>query len=181
MRGALLVALTLAVAPSTSGPRYGTDGQLVRPDDYREWIFLSSGLGMTYGAVDKAGPPRFDNVFVTPAAYRNFLQTGSWPDGTMFALEVRAATSQGSINRGGHYQAGVQALEIHVKDRARFAKGWAFFAFDRTDQQLARPFPPTSRCQECHAGHGAVDETFVQFYPTLIPVARARGTFKGEN
>jgi len=33
---------------------------------------------------------------------------------------------------------------------------------------------------EIHAKNGAVDETFVQFYPTLIPVAKAKGTFKGE-
>lgn len=176
--GAVLAALALA-APPSSGPRYAPDGQLVRPDDYREWIYLSSGLGMTYGA-DRGGPPRFDNVFVTPAAYRAFLQTGTWPDRTMFALEVRASTSQGSINRGGHYQEGVEALEIHLKDRARFPGGWAFFAFERADQKLAKPFPRASRCQDCHAAHGAVDETFVQFYPTLIPVARAKGTYRDE-
>jgi|SRR4051812_463911 hypothetical protein len=77
------------------------------------------------------------------------------------ALEVRASTSQGSINRGGHYQEGVEALEIHLEDRARFPAGWAFFAFDRADQKLARPFPPASRCHDCHAAHDAVDETFV--------------------
>ena len=39
------------------------------PTDYREWVFLSSGLGMTYGPAgpaDASGNPRFDNVFVTP-------------------------------------------------------------------------------------------------------------------
>jgi hypothetical protein len=29
------------------GPRYSGTA-LVRPTDYREWVFLSSGLGMTY-------------------------------------------------------------------------------------------------------------------------------------
>jgi len=33
-------------------------------------------------------------------------------------------------------------------------------------------------CQTCHAKNGAVDETFVQFYPTLIQVAKAKGTWK---
>src|SRR6478735_2205793 len=62
-------------------PRYTKEGQLLRPDNYREWIFLSAGLGMTYGTVDSAATPsnqRFDNVFVTPQAYRAFLQTGMW-------------------------------------------------------------------------------------------------------
>ena len=32
------------------GPRYINQRDLIRPDDYREWRFLSSGLGMTYEA-----------------------------------------------------------------------------------------------------------------------------------
>jgi hypothetical protein len=170
--------LLLASLLATASPRYTADGQLLRPDDYREWIYLSSGLGMTYGPAAEAGPPRFDNVFVTPAAYHAFLQTGTWPDKTMFALEVRHAATDGSINKGGHFQEGVASLEIHVKDEARFATRWAFFAFGKEAQASAKPLPATSKCQECHARHGAVDETFVQFYPTLLPVARARGTSK---
>src|SRR5690242_5477713 len=95
-------------------PRYTSEGRLVRPDNYREWVYLSSGLGMTYGVAGKTAnraPERFDNVFVTQQAYRAFLKTGSWPDKTMFALEVRNSTTKGSINRGGHYQEGVAALE----------------------------------------------------------------------
>jgi hypothetical protein len=182
MKRALLV-LALGLADPAGGAasselRYTSDGQLVRPARYREWIYLSSGLGMTYGAVQQTNrPQQFDNVFVNPDAYRTFLQTGTWPDHTMFALEIRSSTSQGSINKGGYYQEEVQAVEIHLKDEKRFPARWAFFAFERTDQQTAKPFPATSRCQDCHQKHGAVDETFVQFYPTLIPVARAKGTF----
>jgi hypothetical protein len=31
-------------------------------------------------------------------------------------------------------------------------------------------------CYSCHSQHAAVDTTFVQFYPTLLPIARAKGT-----
>jgi len=161
-------------------PRYTSDGQLMRPDNYREWVFLSSGLGMTYGVVEtvtNAVSPKFDNVFVTPQAYKEFLKTGTWPDKAMFALEVRHSTSKGSINKGGHYQEGVSALEIHVKDSKRFPNKWAFFGFNG-DKKTANPFPANSSCQTCHAKNGAVDETFVQFYPTLAPIAKAKGTFK---
>jgi hypothetical protein len=160
-------------------PRFTSDGQLMRPENYREWIYLSSGLGMTYGPVDSAAAPsseRFDNVFVIPQAYKAFLQTGSWPDKTLFALEVRYSASKGSINNGGHYQEGLVGLEIHVKDQTRFPSKWAFFEFGGT-QQTAKPLPANSSCQTCHAKNGAVDETFVQFYPTLISVAEAHGTF----
>jgi len=186
MKIRLLLALALlwttlpAQQAVSDDPRYTSDGQLMRPDKYREWIFLSSGLGMTYGlaeSVSNAFSMRFDNVFVTPQAYKSFLQTGAWPDKTMFALEVRYSATKGSINKGGHYQEGVAALEIHVKDQKRFPNKWAFFGFGASDTS-AKPFPPNSACQTCHAKSGAVDETFVQFYPTLVPVAKAKGTFK---
>ena len=67
-----------AAAPKT-GPQYTADGQLKYPGQYREWIFLSSGVGMTYGPLAQAnqsGPPMFDNVFVNPDAYHGFLETG---------------------------------------------------------------------------------------------------------
>ena len=65
-------------------PQYTSDGQLKLPANYREWIYLTSGLGMTYGFVESAANTvmgeRFDNVFVTPQAYKAFLATGTWPD-----------------------------------------------------------------------------------------------------
>ena len=180
---ASLICLGLpAQQAKTEEPRYTDKGELLRPDNYREWIYLSSGLGMTYGTVEANANPadqQFDNVFVTPAAYREFLKTGTWPDKAMFALEVRRSASKGSINNGGHYQEGLAAVEIHLKDASRFPIKWAFFGFGPADK-TAKPFPAGSSCQTCHAKSGAVDQTFVQFYPTLIPVAKAKGTFKAE-
>jgi hypothetical protein len=39
--------------------------------------------------------------------------------------------------------------------------------------------PATAVCYSCHKQNGAVDNTFVQFYPTLIEIAKRKGTFKG--
>jgi hypothetical protein len=36
--------------------------------------------------------------------------------------------------------------------------------------------PATAGCYTCHADHAAVDTTFVQFYPTLLPIAKSKGT-----
>jgi hypothetical protein len=177
---ALLITAGTASAQSAD-PRYTSDGQLIRPDNYREWVYLSSGLGMTYGFVEKAVNAvvgeRFDNVFVTPQAYRAFLQTGTWPDKTMFVLEVRCSSTNGSINKGGHYQDELVGVEAHVKDSARFTNGWAFFDLG-TARPSAKPLPANSACQTCHAAHGGVENTFVQFYPTLIPIAKSHGTLK---
>src|SRR5690242_5225822 len=165
--------------PATDeGPQFTADGQLIRPKNYREWIYLSSGLGMTYGpAADAArdNNPTFDNVFVNPAAYRSFLETGKWPDKTIFVLEVRASESKGSINNGGHYQSGMVTVEAEVKDEKRFPGKWAFFGLGKTGSE-AKMIPLSASCYSCHSEHGAVDNTFVQFYPTLFEVAKRKGT-----
>jgi hypothetical protein len=159
-------------------PRYTKDGELIHPGNYREWIYLSSGLGMTYRASATASnsSPNFDNVFVTPQAYRAFLASGVWPDKTIFALEVRAAGSKASINKGGHFQEELVSLEVEVKDKT-LPGGWAFFGFG-AETQPAKRLPVVAGCQACHTANGAVEQTFVQFYPTLIPVAKTKGTFR---
>ncbi|HEV2246661.1 MAG TPA: cytochrome P460 family protein [Terriglobia bacterium] len=161
-------------APSASdAPQYTADGKLVLPRDYREWIYLSSGLGMEYNADGKPGT-EFTNVFVKPSAYRAFVATGRWPDRTMFVLEERASATRGSINRGGHYQSELSSLAASVKDEKRFPRMWAYFSFNRGAQQV--PANPPAHCFQCHNSNGAVDNTFVQFYPTLKPVAEKYGT-----
>ena len=163
---------------SPNEPRYTKGGELIHPGSYREWIYLSSGLGMTYrsSATATNTNPNFDNVFVTPTAYQAFLASGVWPDKTMFALEVRTAGSKASINKGGHFQEELTALEVEVKDKT-LPGGWAFFAFGAATQP-AKALPVGAGCQACHTANGAVEQTFVQFYPTLVPVAKAKGTFR---
>jgi len=36
--------------------------------------------------------------------------------------------------------------------------------------------PKDASCYSCHEQHAAVDTTFVQFYPTLLPIAKQKGT-----
>lgn len=157
--------------------QYTATGEMKVPEDYREWVYLSTGFDMSYNpAAQVPGRHTFDNVFVDRAAYRKFLETGTWPDKTVFVLEVRAAEGKGSINQSGNFQSSeVAALEVHVKDEARFPGKWAFFGFgDRN--KTAKMIPTAADCYSCHEQHGAVDTTFVQFYPTLMPVAKSKGT-----
>jgi len=167
--------------PPISGSPYQftADNRLEFPADYREWIFLSAGRGMTYGpSANPNGPPMFDNVFVNPAAYREFLKTGRWPDRAIFVLEIRSAVTEGSINKGGQFQKDVLGIEAEVKDKRFTAtNGWGFFEFDSEHKPVAQVAKSES-CYACHPANGAVEQTFVQFYPTLIPVAAAHKTLK---
>jgi hypothetical protein len=172
---ALLCSSALSETTETTvrSPVYTEDGQLTLPEDYREWVYLSSGFDMAYSPM-AMGHHMFDNVFVEPGAYKAFLATGTWPDKTMLVLEVRGAMDKGSINKNGNYQStDVMGREVHVKDSAHL-QGWAFFGFDTG--KTAKMTPRTAACYSCHAAHAAVDNTFVQFYPTLLPIATAKDT-----
>ena len=164
-----------AQAQTASPAAFTDDGKLVFPKDYRTWVYLSSGLGMAYTEGGGGANPAFDNVFVDPAAYAAFQKTGTWPDKTVFALEVRGAEAHASIDQAGRSQGtAIRGFEVHVKDTTRFTSGWAFVRF--SGMQPTPPLPQTSSCNVCHEQHGAVDTTFVQFYPTLMPLAAEKKT-----
>jgi Cytochrome P460 len=178
----LLAFVLLALAaplPADPVPQFTSAGELQFPEHYREWVYLTSGFDMSYNpSMQMEGHHMFDNVFVNPEAYQSFLKTGTWPDHTMLVLEVRGAQGRGSINQKGNYQGERVAVEVHVKVEARFPGKWAFFGFEASgsSQKPAQMIPTTADCYSCHADHGAVDTTFAQFYPTLLPIASSKGT-----
>ena len=166
---------TAAAAAANALPAYTQSGEMLPPTNYREWVYLTSGVDMSYSA-KPADMTTFDNVFVNPEAYRNFVATGTWPDKTVMVLEVREARNKGSINQHGHYQGSqVMGFEVHVKDEARFQGKWGFFDFD-SPQGKGTLIPRGAPCYTCHQAHAAVDTTFVQFYPTLLPIATEKKT-----
>ena len=179
----LVLALLLLALPQAGtreqtappdGPSYTASGELKMPENYREWVFLTSGVDMSYTATETPEHSVFDNVFVNPSAYREFLKTGTWPDKTVLVLEVRGAEGAASINKRGHTQSQeIRGLEMHVKDSSKEG-GWTFYGFNNPN--TGTPFPRAASCYSCHQQHGIVDTTFVQFYPTLLPLAKAKKT-----
>jgi hypothetical protein len=189
----LLAALSLLTLACSAGrdpaARFTASNQLLPPTDYRSWTYLTSGLGMLYGpaaaAAQATGTPAMDNVYVSPGAYEAFAQTGVWPDGALFVLEIRLTESTGSIVNGGHFQTDLLGVEVHVKDERRFADrgGWGFYGFDTDEDGPTGPaelIDASAPCYSCHREHAAVETTFTQFYPTALPVARAKGTVRAD-
>jgi len=168
------------------GPRFADGTRLAKPTNYREWVFVGSSYGLNYqppGSGASAVP--FANVFVNPSAYRSFMQTGKWPNSTMLVLEVRRSSTESELVKDGHFQTGLVALEAQVKD-SRLPDGWAFYSWGPASalKDAADPAPPDQAipgegtCVQCHTTRTAVERTFVQFYPTLLEVARQKGTVK---
>ena len=153
----------------------GATDTMAVPADYREWVFLTSSLDLNYNTAAAPDHHMLDNVFVDPASYKEFLKSGTWPDKTVMIKENRMAQSAGTLSKAGQFQAGVMNLEIHIKDSARFAGNWAFFV-SPDGKQAGALRPQSANCYSCHQDHGAVDTTFVQFYPTLMGIAQDKGT-----
>ena len=154
-------------------PQYNKSGELLRPENYREWIFLSSGLGMNYSPAP-GNHDMFTNVFVPQWAYKEFLKSGNWPDKTTFVVEERASQSKGSINKHGNFQTDLMGMGVEVKD-STLADKWAYFNFEENTSAAANP---KQACFSCHEKNAAVEYSFVQFYPTLKPVAQKFGTYR---
>jgi hypothetical protein len=100
---------------------------VVRPQDYREWVYLTSGLGMSYApeaqaaaaaaaAAGQSRPPVFDKRLRQPPVVSRFVQSGRWPEGTMFILELRRGERHVSIDTGGQTQGSMLGIEAAVKD-----------------------------------------------------------------
>ncbi|HYM75527.1 MAG TPA: cytochrome P460 family protein [Candidatus Dormibacteraeota bacterium] len=175
---ALLALLAAAPEEKMPKPQYDEKGQLLRPADYREWMFLSAGFGMNYSP----GPDShemFTNVFVQRWAYDEFVKSGKWPEQSMFVIDERDAASRSSINQKGHYQTDLMGLAVEVKDSARNPDKWAYYGFD-ADGKTAGAMPHGNGCWSCHDAHAAVEHTFVQFYPTVKVVAKKFGVYNEE-
>ena len=167
----------LAAAPDekTPKPQYDEKGQLLRPADYREWMFLSAGFGMNYSPAP-GSHEMFTNVFVQRWAYNEFLSSGKWPEQSIFVIDERDAATRSSINQKGHYQTDLMGLAVEVKDSGRNPDKWAYYGFE-ADGKTAGAMPHGNGCWSCHDAHAAVEHTFVQFYPTLKTVAKKFGTY----
>jgi len=92
----------LAAAPEEKSPKpqYDSKGNLLRPADYRDWMFLSAGYGMNYSP-SPGSHEMFTNVFVTGRWLREFLNSGKWPEETAFVIDERDAQSN-RLDPDGH-------------------------------------------------------------------------------
>ena len=151
-------------------PEFNAKNELVRPEGYREWIFVGASLAMGYNeGASMPENPKFHNIYIQPFAYQQYKKTGKFPEGTILMMEVLSAGSHASINRRGQFEDKMTGVEAAVKDSKHIPEGWGYFSFDGGDGKIAptaKAFPK-ERCWSCHSEHGANDNVFTQFYPVL--------------
>ncbi len=176
MKGVAAISLTALAAAALLGAEPGKpaavfkgEDTLLRPDGYREWVFVGSTLGLRYD--DRERPSdvlEYKNVYIDPTAYRAYKQTGVFPQGTVLMLETAAGEEKKEPGLRGSYQKKLTSLSAAVKDR-RFEGGWGYFQLSDGPGRLkdeARP-APRAACADCHRRKADDDNVFTQFYPVL--------------
>ena len=160
-------------------PEYDKDGKLLRPVGYEKWVVVGTSIGLGYsdgGAPNPNNPGTFHNVYLQPQAFDHYVETGKFPEQTVFIvtnLASQPAKTKGPVSRTGFVAAPTSGLEIAVKDSTKYPEGWAYFMFhDRPGKGTARVRDAESAferkdCFDCHAEHAAVDNVFTQFYSVL--------------
>jgi hypothetical protein len=151
-------------------PRYDEQRNLVLPPDYRSWILVGSSLGLSYSEGAPPAHPMFHATLMEPTAYRHFVRTGEFREGTMLALVLQGVGTNAMPARHGQFASEVMAVEMAVKDKGRVDEGWAYYGFGDGTRRASAPNPKAS-CYNCHIEHAQRDNVFMQFYGLLKEAA----------
>ncbi len=160
---------TPAVKPMT-GATYNEDGELLRPTDHREWTFVGAPVTPNDMNDGEAAFPEFHNVYIDPASFASYKQTGKFPEGTVILKELVSVGGKAMPSGNGYFQGEFVSLEAMVKDNKRFSDepgGWAFFRFGEAPSYTATGARmKTESCNSCHSGANE-DYVFTATYPVL--------------
>jgi hypothetical protein len=193
--GAAVVIATLhlgipfeAAAQSTdSAARFDGDGSLIRPQGYREWVFVGTPLTPNDMNDGMAPFPEFHAVYIDPASWAHYKKTGEFRDGTVLVKELISVGAKQATSGVGYFMGEYLGLEAAVKSKKQFPDepgNWAYHSFttpgspmegDETRKKMKSGAPlkdkakafPTAVCASCHVASAADDMVFTQFYPVL--------------
>ena len=135
--GTFVAVSMMSAAPrrnvATTGVSHFTaEGDLVRPEGYREWVYVGTPLtpnDMNNGA---APFPEFHNVYIDPDSWKHYSQTGEFPEGTTLVKELVSVGSKQAVSGAGYFMGDFIGLEAAIKSKERFPDEpgyWAYFSF----------------------------------------------------
>ncbi len=165
-------------------PAFNAEGQLTRPEGYREWVYIGTPLTPNDLNPPEAAFPEFHNVYMHPSDFAAYKETGEMPDGTILVKELVSVGSKQAASGNGYFMGEFIGLEATVKDATRFAAepgNWAYFSYGHA-YPLAESAPaqPTAACNGCHLASAAEDFVFSQYYPVMGAAKPGAGMGAGE-
>jgi len=165
-----LLLLTLVPAWAQDA-KFNSDGSLIKPEGYREWVYVGTPLTPNDMNGGEAAFPEFHNVYINHKAWDIYKNTGKFPDGTILVKELISVGSKKASSGAGYFMGEFIGLEAAVRDSKRFPKVpgyWAYFSFGHS-YPLARKTKAQepATCAACHQSRAADDFVFTQYYPVL--------------
>ncbi len=172
--------------PSADQPyAFNEKQQLIRPKDYRTWVFVGCPLTPNDMNDGHAAFPEFHNVYLDRLSYEQYKQTGKFRDGAIIVKELVGVGTKASFSGKGYFQGEYLGVEAMIKSAERFPRepgNWGFFRF--TDEEAAAQgrlgspkevasAAPTASCTTCHTS-GGQDYVFTQHYPVLRAARNAK-------
>ncbi|MEK6700022.1 MAG: cytochrome P460 family protein [Nitrospirota bacterium] len=179
--------IVLVTANITAGEKTGafspsvdSKGSISLPTDFRStwahlgtWVVTSTaaaGLGL-----DQTGPGTgTHSVYTQSASLKAYKKDGTWPDGAMLILEVRAMTWDDLPTGHVIVEGDVVKWLVMIKDaKGRFPKnpnwgdGWGWALFKPAGPKINASTNYKEDCLGCHEPAKASDRVFIQGYPTL--------------
>jgi hypothetical protein len=178
-----LVAFVVIVAMSFAGQvaaddhgkytaSFTEDGNLIRPEGWREWIFVGSPVTPNSLNGGAAPFPEFHSVYIDPVSWAQWKKTGTFREGTMFAKELTTVGDTAATSGIGFFNGELMGFEIAHKDTNRYSEdsgGWAYYSFGHHAEPYANSTAamPNEACAACHTAAAADDMVFTQYYPIL--------------
>ena len=173
MYGALTIS-NPSYAESTSKyvARFTSSGELIRPEGWREWIYIGTPLTPNSLNPPQAPFPEFHSVYIDPESWEHYKRTGEFREGTMIAKELVSIGSTEAVSGKGFFMGQLIGFEIAYKSAERYPDEtghWAYFTFGHMPEPYnsTAAKQPVDACAGCHVASAAQDNVFTQYYPVI--------------
>ena len=176
--GVLIIVFfaSLLVAPVKAGgevmAKFSASGEMIRPEGWREWIYVGTPVTPNSLNPPEAPFPEFHSVYIDPQSWAHYKKTGEFREGTMLAKELALVGSTQATSGKGFFMGEFSGFEIAYKSKKRFPNepgNWAYFTFGHKPEpyNATAKAMPTAACAACHTASAAEDMVFTQYYPVL--------------
>lgn len=162
------------------------NGELLRPTNYRSWVYVGTPTTPNDMNNGKAAFPEFHNVYIDPVSYRYWKKNGKWREGTILVKELVSVGTKAAVSGNGYFMGKFIGLEATIKSSEHFPDepgNWAYYSFSNPEggnlKDKATAFK-TNQCNACHSANAEDDFVFTQHYPVLR-AAKGFGDASPEN
>ncbi|SFV70030.1 Cytochrome P460 [hydrothermal vent metagenome] len=147
--------------------------ELVRPTDYRTWVYVGTPVTPNELNNGKAAFPEMHNVYIDPVSYKMYKESGKFREGTVIIKELVSVGATSAVSGKGYFEGDFLGLEVSIKSKKDFPSepgNWAIFSFSDMKTGILKetaPVLPANMCVSCHQANAEDDFVFTQYYPVL--------------